>query len=59
MKRTFSEKRVISLYKAGRKIVDIAVAMGYERGTGQNRVRHCLTKAGLYAASCAKNPSKK
>jgi hypothetical protein len=34
MKANFSEKRVISLYKAGRKVVDIAVAIGYERGTG-------------------------
>lgn len=58
MKDKFSEKRVIGLYKAGRKVVDIAVAMGYKRGHGQNRVRHCLIKAGIYAVSCAKTAAR-
>lgn len=37
--------KVIAMYKAGSKIVDIAVAMGYKRGQGQNRVRAALAKA--------------
>lgn len=44
----FSPVRCITLYNAGTKVVDIAVAMGYPRGSGQNRVRTVLIKAGAY-----------
>jgi predicted SprT family Zn-dependent metalloprotease len=40
--------RVVELYSAGTKVPDIAVALGYERGHGQNRVRAALMKAGVY-----------
>jgi predicted SprT family Zn-dependent metalloprotease len=42
------ESRVVALYQRGLKVVDIAVECGYKRGTGQNRVRGVLIKAGLY-----------
>lgn len=39
----------VKLYKAGtRHISDLAVAMGYKRGTGQNRCANALIRAGLY-----------
>lgn len=40
--------RAIRLYKAGKRVSDIAVALGYERGHGQNRVAAALVKAGIY-----------
>lgn len=44
----FDAKRAVELYQAGGKVVDIAVAMGYKRGQGQNRTRTALIKAGVY-----------
>jgi DGQHR domain-containing protein len=44
----FDPDRCVTMYKAGSRVVDIAVAMGYERGHGQNRVRNVLLKAGIY-----------
>lgn len=46
----FSTARSVELYKAGYRIVDIAVALGAERGRGQNRVRRALIVAGVYRA---------
>lgn len=45
---TFSPARAVAMYQAGSKVVDIAVAMGYERGQGQNRTRTALIKASVY-----------
>lgn len=47
-KISFSAKRAVALCRSGRRVVDIAVAMGYERGSGKNRVRNALVKAGVY-----------
>ena len=44
---TFDATKCVEMFKANAKIVDIAVAMGYPRGSGQNRVRAALAKAGL------------
>lgn len=44
----FDAARCVELYKSGKRVVDIAVAMGYNRGHGQNRVRAALVKAGVY-----------
>lgn len=43
----FTPERVIELFKQGKRIVDIAVELGYERGQGQNRTRAVLKAAGL------------
>lgn len=44
----WSAAEAVVLYNAGRKVVDIAVYFGYPRGSGQNRVRAALIKAGIY-----------
>ncbi len=48
------QAKAVQMYQNGRKVVNIAVAMGYERGHGQNRVRAALTKAGIYKNSPSK-----
>jgi hypothetical protein len=44
----FNPAFAVELFEAGHKVVDIAVGMGYRRGSGQNRVRAALLKAGVY-----------
>lgn len=44
----FSPTTAIEMYKAGKIVSEIAQAMGYTPGTGQNRVRYALEKAGIY-----------
>lgn len=36
------------MYKAGSSVPQIASAMGYRFGTGQNRVLYTLIRAGVY-----------
>jgi len=43
--------RIVRLYKAGRNVNQIALAVGYPKNTGQNRVRNLLIKKGLYKKS--------
>lgn len=50
-KRSATKKNdpwIIALYKAGKTVSEIAQAIGYPRGHGNNRVRHVLLKAGIY-----------
>jgi len=49
----FDAEAAVAMYKAGTGISDIAVAMGYERGSGQNRTRAALAKAGVWKAESA------
>ena len=44
----FNIPRILKLYKAGKNVSQIAQAIGYPRGHGQNRCRAALEKAGLY-----------
>jgi predicted SprT family Zn-dependent metalloprotease len=44
----FNAAECVRLYNAGWRVVEIAVAMGYKRGTGQNRVTNALKAAGVY-----------
>lgn len=44
----FDAALAVHLYNQGTRVVDIAVAMGYERGHGQNRTVIALKKAGVY-----------
>lgn len=44
----FSPARIAKMYKAGKNVSQIAQAIGYPRGRGQNRVRGLLMKAGAY-----------
>lgn len=40
--------RIIGWYKQGRPVSQIAQAIGYPKGHGNNRVRHVLMNAGIY-----------
>lgn len=40
--------RIIALYKRGKNVSEIAQAIGYPKGHGNNKVRHALLKAGIY-----------
>jgi hypothetical protein len=46
-KKVVRPYRIVRKRKAGMKIVDIAVAIGYPRGSGQNYVRNILAKYGV------------
>lgn len=47
-KVSFNAGRAQQLYKAGKNVSEIAQAFGYPKGTGNNRVRNALMKAGVY-----------
>jgi hypothetical protein len=44
-------RRIVKMYKMGKLVSEIAVAIGYPPNAGQNRVRGLLQRAGLYKAS--------
>jgi hypothetical protein len=44
----FDAALAVKLYLEGKKVIDIAVACGYPKGQGNNRVRQALEKAGVY-----------
>jgi hypothetical protein len=44
----FNVKRIVALYKAGKNVSQIAQAIGYPAGHGNNRTRAALVKAGVY-----------
>lgn len=44
----FDAGRVVELFGDGQSISEIASLMGYRLGTGQNRVRNALIRAGVY-----------
>jgi len=44
----FDAGKVVELYTAGQSVSQIASLMGYRTGTGQNRVRYTLIRAGVY-----------
>jgi hypothetical protein len=44
----FDVKRIVRLYKAGNNVSQIAQAIGYPAGHGNNRTRTALEKAGVY-----------
>ena len=44
----FNVARIKALYRGGKNISQIAQASGYPAGTGNNRVRNVLIKAGVY-----------
>jgi DNA-binding NarL/FixJ family response regulator len=48
-----SPARVIAMYKDGKKVSEIALALGYPKNTGQNRIRRILMVAGVYKMSAA------
>jgi len=53
----FNAKRIVAMYKAGKNVSQIAQAVGYPKGTGNNRTRNVLIEAGVYKS--ARAPKKK
>jgi hypothetical protein len=51
--------RIKRLYKGGKNVSEIAQAIGYPLGHGNNRTRNLLVAAGLYAVSEARSPESK
>lgn len=49
--RTLNRARIVRLYRAGKNVSQIAQAVGYPAGHGNNRVRGLLMKAGAYKAA--------
>jgi hypothetical protein len=50
----FNVKRIVRLYKAGKNLSQIAQAVGYPAGHGQNRTRAALVFAGVYKKPASK-----
>lgn len=50
----FDVPKIVAMYKSGKPVAQIALAIGYPPNTGNNRVRNLVMKAGVY-----KKPAKK
>lgn len=44
----FDVARIKRLYRAGKNVSQIALAIGYPAGHGNNRTRNAFIKAGVY-----------
>jgi hypothetical protein len=55
----FDVAKIIALYKSGKPVSAIAVAIGFPPNCGQNRTRRVLEQAGIYKRTAAKKPAKK
>ena len=44
----FDPARIVALHKEGKNVSQIAQAIGYPKGHGNNGVRRVLLKAGIY-----------
>lgn len=53
----FDVTQIIKLYKSGKPVSEIALALGYPANCGQNRTRRVLVEAGIYKAPT--KPAKK
>jgi hypothetical protein len=51
--------KIIAMYKSGKQVSAIALAMGFPPNCGQNRTRRVLEQAGIYKRTAAKKPAKK
>jgi len=51
--------KIIALYKSGKPVAQIALAIGYPPNCGQNRTRRVLEQAGIYKRTTAKKTAKK
>lgn len=50
----FDVAKIIALYKSGKPVSAIAVAIGFPPNCGQNRCRRVLVAAGIYKATASK-----
>jgi hypothetical protein len=44
----FAPAQIVAMYRAGKCVAEIALAIGYPANHGNNRVRRILMKAGVY-----------
>jgi hypothetical protein len=51
--------KIIALYKSGKPVSQIALAIGYPPNCGQNRCRRILEKASIYKRPVKKAAKKK
>jgi DNA-binding NarL/FixJ family response regulator len=51
--------KIIALYKSGKPVSQIALAIGYPANTGNNRVRNILMKADVYKKPAKAKAAKK
>lgn len=51
--------KIIALYKSGKPVSQIALAIGYPPNCGQNRTRRVLEQAGIYKQKAVKKAAKK
>ncbi len=49
----FNGQRILSLYASDKSVSEIAIAIGYPKGHGNNRVANFLVKAGVYKGTRA------
>ncbi len=52
----FDLAKIITLYKSGKPVSQIAEALGFPKNCGQNRTRRVLVQAGIYKATFSKKP---
>lgn len=55
----FDVEKIIALYKSGKPVSAIALAVGFPPNCGQNRTRRVLEQAGIYKRTAAKKAAKK
>lgn len=55
----FDVGKIIALYKSGKPVSQIALAIGFPPNCGQNRTRRVLELAGIYKRTAAKKAAKK
>lgn len=53
----FDPVKIKVLYRAGKNVSQIALAIGYPKGTGNNRVRNVLIKSKVYKSAKAAKKS--
>jgi hypothetical protein len=51
--------KIIALYKSGKPVSQIALALGFPANCGQNRTRRVLEQAGIYKRTLVKKAAKK
>lgn len=51
--------KIIALYKSGKPVSQIALALGFPANCGQNRTRRVLEQAGIYKSTAKKATKKK
>lgn len=51
--------KIVTLYKSGKPVSQIALALGFPKNCGQNRTRRVLVQAGVYQKTFTKKRAAK